>query len=105
MRAVVLRELGEPAVLQLGEAPDPRPEPGEALSVNFVNKQRLRRLQIAQPVRREVIVGAAEHRCFGARHRARFRYQVGQQETLHNAVIPEPTDAVHPGRPFDGSLA
>ena len=31
MRAVVLRALGEPDVLQLGETPDPRPKPGEAL--------------------------------------------------------------------------
>jgi len=31
MRAVVLRTLGEPEVLELGEAPDPRPKPGEAL--------------------------------------------------------------------------
>ena len=31
MKAVVLRALGEPDVLQLEEAPDPRPGPGEAL--------------------------------------------------------------------------
>ena len=31
MRAVVLRTLGEPEVLQLEEAPDPSPKPGEAL--------------------------------------------------------------------------